>query len=86
MILYWEIGKRIQEEVLNNKRADYGKRIFSTLSGKLAMEFGRGFSQQNLFRMVELAQAFPDKQIVAALSQQLGWSHFVELLPLKKHI
>lgn len=26
------------------------------------------------------------EEIVATLSQQLGWSHFVELLPLKKHL
>lgn len=31
----------------------------------------------------KFAEAFPDAQIVATLSQQLGWSHFVEILPLK---
>ncbi len=28
----------------------------------------------------------PDEQIVATLSRQLGWSHFVELIPLNKHL
>ena len=28
--------------------------------------------------------AFPDEAIIATLSQQLSWSHFVELLPLKR--
>lgn len=27
---------------------------------------------------------FPDETIVATLSQQLSWSHFVEILPLKQ--
>jgi len=36
--------------------------------------------------MTQFAEVFPDKRIVATLSQQLGWSHFVELLPLKKHL
>lgn len=34
-LLYWRIGKRIQAEVLQRERADYGKRIVSTLSRQL---------------------------------------------------
>lgn len=34
--------------------------------------------------MVRFAEAFPDERIVATLSQQLGWSHFVEILLLKQ--
>ena len=34
--------------------------------------------------MVQFADSFPDTQIVAALSRQLSWSHFKELLPLKR--
>lgn len=86
VMLYWQVGRRIHTEILNGKRAEYGQEIFSTLSGKLVAEFGRGFSQQNLFRMADFAGAFPEERIVATLSQQLGWSHFVELLPLKKHL
>lgn len=86
VLLYWKIGERIHKDILNKQRAEYGQEIFSTLSRKLAAEFGRGFSQQNLFRMVEFSEAFPDEQILATLSRELGWSHFVELLPLKKHL
>jgi hypothetical protein len=32
--------------------------------------------------MIKFAELFPDRAIVAALSQQLGWSHFIELIPL----
>lgn len=28
-ILYWEIGRRINTEILKGKRADYGKEIFA---------------------------------------------------------
>jgi hypothetical protein len=31
--------------------------------------------------MMKFAEAFPDEEIVATLSQQLSWSHFRELLP-----
>ncbi|WP_437978318.1 DUF1016 N-terminal domain-containing protein [Sorangium sp. So ce295] len=33
--------------------------------------------------MVQFAGAFPEEPIVAALSRQLTWSHFVLLLPLE---
>src|SRR5205823_4345663 len=45
-------------------------------------EYGDGYSRYNLTRMIKLAELFPDWEIVAALSQQLGWSHLVLLLPI----
>ena len=33
--------------------------------------------------MVKFAARFPDSQIVVPLAQQLSWSHFIALLPLK---
>jgi predicted nuclease of restriction endonuclease-like (RecB) superfamily len=33
--------------------------------------------------MMQFASDFPDKKIVSTLSTQLGWSHIIELLPLK---
>jgi len=82
-MLYWRIGKRINEEILKGERADYGKEILATLSQELTRDYGRGFSYSSLTRMVAFSQAFPDGQIVATLSQQLSWSHFKEILPLK---
>jgi hypothetical protein len=86
VILHWQIGQRIRKDILKEERADYGEKIVATLSRQLNEEFGRGFSEKNLRRMVQLAEAFPDKRIVATLSRELGWSHFVELLPLQKHL
>jgi predicted nuclease of restriction endonuclease-like (RecB) superfamily len=87
--LYWNIGKRIREDVLQNKRADYGKEIVSTLSRQLTAEYGRGFSRSNLFGMVQFAEAFPDVEIVQTLSGQLSWSHFLAIIQiedsLKRH-
>jgi hypothetical protein len=83
VLLYWSIGKRIRADVLQEKRAAYGEAIISTLSKQLIAEYGRGYSKPNLSRMMWLAEAFPDPEIVSALSKQLSWSHFVEILPLK---
>jgi predicted nuclease of restriction endonuclease-like (RecB) superfamily len=82
VLLYWQIGQRIRTEVLKEKRATYGDEICSTLSNKLRGEFGEGFSRPNLTRMIRFAEVFPDREIVAVLSRHLGWSHFVEIIPL----
>lgn len=80
--LNWNIGKRIREEILEIRRAEYGEQIIVTLSQQLTAEYGKGFDRTNLTRMVKFAEFFPDGEIVATLSQQLSWSHFRELLPL----
>lgn len=83
-MLYWEIGSRINQEILKGERADYGKRILATVSQHLVAEFGPGFSYSALSRMVKFYETFQDKEIVATLSQQLTWSHFREILPLER--
>ena len=34
-ILYWQIGDRIRQDILREKRAEYGEEIISTLSIQL---------------------------------------------------
>lgn len=83
-LMYWHIGERINREVLGNERAEYGKQIIATLSQQLQMEFGdKGFEKSSITRMMKFARLFPNYQIVATLSRQLQWSHFVEVIPLK---
>src|SRR4051794_3551239 len=66
-LLYWRIGRRINAEVLQGQRADYGKQIIATLSAQLRVEYGRAFEEKNLRRMMQFAEVFPDEAIVAAL-------------------
>jgi predicted nuclease of restriction endonuclease-like (RecB) superfamily len=82
-ILFWQIGNRINQDILQNKRAEYGKQIVPTLSAQLENKYGRNFEVKNLRRMMQFANQFTDFQIVLPLARQLSWSHFVELLPLK---
>ena len=81
-LLYWEIGRRIRQDMLKEKRADYGRQIVSALGGQLEREFGRGFGVRNLFRMIRFAEVFPDLEIVSALRTQLGWTHFRTIIAL----
>jgi len=83
-LLYWRIGERIHTQVLAGRRAEYGEEIVATLSQQLMNEYGKGFSYTALTRMTKFYEAFPDEKIVATLSQQLSWSHFREILPLKR--
>ena len=81
-LLYWKVGERIRGEVLGSERAGYGEQIVVTLSHQLAAEFGRGYSEKNIRRMMQFAEVFPDPDILATLSRELSWSHFLALLPL----
>jgi len=83
VLMFWEIGKHINSAVLGMERAEYGKKIVVTLSRQLIAKYGQSFENKNLRRMMQFASQFDDEQIVATLSRQLSWSHFLVLLPLK---
>lgn len=72
---------RIRREVLGPARAKYGGKIGATLSHQSEAEFDRGYEWTNLPRMMKVAEAFPDEEIVATLWRQFSWPHFRELLP-----
>ncbi len=82
-LLFWRVGNRINQEILGNQRAEYGKRIVPTVSAQLEKAYGRNFTEKNVRRMLKFAEQFTDFNIVVLLSNQLSWSHFVELFPLK---
>ena len=75
-VLYWNVGRRIREDILQEKRAEYGRQILPTLSAKLTVEYGRGWNERNLAYMVRFAETFPDETILHTLCAKLSWSHF----------
>ena len=79
-MLYWNIGKQIQQHLLSNGRAEYGKEILPTLSAKLGADYGKGFSVRNLANAIKFYSYFSDENILQTLSAKLNWSHFVELI------
>jgi len=84
-IMFWEVGKYISSALLGGERAEYGKRVVATLSARLVKKYGNSFELTNLRRMMRFSERFSDLTIVATLSPQLSWSHFVEILPLKTY-
>jgi len=87
-LLYWHIGKRINSEVLKNKRAEYGKKIIVTLSQQLTLEYGKGWSEKQLRHCIHFAENFSEEKIVYTLCRQLSWSHIRLIMfidtPLKR--
>ncbi|MCX7096646.1 MAG: PDDEXK nuclease domain-containing protein [Methylococcales bacterium] len=86
--LYWHIGQRIRNDVLNKQRAGYGEQIVLTLAKQLEADYGRGFSAKNLRHMLRFAEVFADPEIVSAVRRQLSWTHIKTLIyiddPLKR--
>ena len=85
-VLYWNIGDRVNREVLGNKRAEYGKEVVKSLSRNLTEEYGKGWSEKQLRHCLRIAETFPNKEILYALSRQLSWTHFRTIMYLKEEI
>jgi len=84
--LYWQIGHRIQTEILQGQRADYGKQVIASLSQQLTQTYGKGWSARQLRFCLKFAQAFPNIEIVNTLCSQLSWSHLRLLTPIEDHL
>ncbi|MEL6780336.1 MAG: PDDEXK nuclease domain-containing protein [Cyanobacteria bacterium J06597_16] len=86
VITYWHVGRAIKTTLVTSERADYGKATVKRLGQRLSQEYGAGFGRSNLFRMMRFYEQFSEESIVATLSAQLSWSHFVELIRLEEPI
>lgn len=85
-LLYWQVGKRVNEEILQNKRAEYGKQIILMIASNLTDEYGKGWSEKNLRHMMRFAEVFPDKRIVLSVIRQLSWTHLLAVLPIEDQV
>ncbi len=82
-ILYWKIGKRINLEVLQNKRAEYGKQIVVSLTRQLTEKYGKGWDEKTLRHCLRSAETFSENLIISATQRQLGWTHLKTIMYLK---
>ena len=84
VILYWNVGKIIKTQILRDDKPEYGKSVIRNLSQELVSEYGRGYSQRNLFNMVKLYEVFGNEKILHTLCTKLTWSHFRKLIYIKE--
>ena len=81
---YWEIGRQIVEyENKNKESAGYGSKLFEKLAKDLRQEYGRGFSRSNVIYMRLFYSKYQKSQ---TLSDQLSWSHYIELLGIEEDL
>lgn len=79
---YWQIGKVIIEEEQKGKiRAEYGKSLINGLAERLTKEYGKGFTERNLWYIRDFYLKF---QKVNALRSELTWTHYRMLLRIEK--
>ena len=87
-LLYWHIGQRIRIDVLNGERGEYGRHVLARLARKLTIEYGRGWSEQQLRHCMRLAEIYPDEPILSAVRRELSWTQIKTLIyldaPLKR--
>ena len=79
----WRIGTRIKEDVLYNKRAEYGKQVIKNLSAQLTERYGKGWGYSTLQHCVRAAYTFTEDEIVYATRTQLSWTHLRSLMGVK---
>jgi predicted nuclease of restriction endonuclease-like (RecB) superfamily len=78
---YWMIGKKIVEyEESQGENTGYGSQSFEKIASDLRERYGKGFSRSNIIYMRLLYQKYPKSQ---TLSDQLTWSHYIELLTIE---
>ena len=80
--LYWQVGRRIQSDVLQGQRAEYGKQVVATLARQLTLAYGKGWSEQQLRHCLRAAETFPDETMFSALRRDLSWTHIKTLIYL----
>ena len=56
----WLLGLRIQHEVLNDKRAEYGEQVVRNLAKNLTDRYGKGFRLANLYHFIAFYNYHPD--------------------------
>lgn len=88
-MLYWQVGDRIQTEILKRQRAEYGKQVITELSQHLTQTYGKGWSERQLRYCILIAEVFPDREILHTLCAKLSWSHLKLVMgiddPLKRN-
>lgn len=84
-LLNWSVGHYIAVELKQKNQIEYGKQILVTLSQELSKNLGKGFSYSALTRMTKVAENFT-KENIATVSQQLSWSHLIELATISNQL
>lgn len=56
----WLLGMRINIDVLNSQRAEYGEQVIATLSKSLTQRYGEGFTKTNIYNYISFYKTWPE--------------------------
>lgn len=82
----WYVGRRIKEDVLYNRRAEYGKQVVKNLAVRLTEKYGNGWGFYKLQHCVRSAYTFSEEEIVYAVHNQLTWTHLRSLMGVRDEL
>lgn len=82
-MMFWHIGRFINEDMGYKQYSAYGSKILATLSQRLTARYGKGYTYSAVTRMMKVARYYSDAQMFATLSQTLTWGHFLELVTIE---
>lgn len=82
-MMFWHIGHYVNEDIGYKQYSAYGRKILATLSQRLTVRYGKGFTYSAVTRMMNVARYYDNEEMFATLSQTLTWSHFLELITIK---
>ena len=77
IMTYYQIGTII------NERKTWGSKYIKRLSQDLK-EYGKGYSYDNLYRMVKFSSEFSEKEIMAQPVPQIPWSSIITIMQKSK--
>ena len=80
--LYWQVGKRIHQAILQNQRADYGKQAINYLAEHLSLKYGKTWNNKMLWHCKKFFEVFSDTEILSALRRELSWTHIKMIMYL----
>ncbi len=80
LLMNWHIGKLLVEAQSGMSRAKYGDGLIKKWSLELSNLYGTSYSYTNLKNMRQLYKLYP---IGRTLCDQLTWSHYRYLLPIR---
>ena len=86
VLLYWNVGRHVRNEILDKNESHYGEEVVKNLSKKLLHKYGRGYSRSNLFNMINFYDRFREEKIIQTLSGQLSWSHIIEIIKIEDNL
>lgn len=72
--LYLQVGERINRDILNSQRAEYGKQVLATLAKELSRDYGRGWSLSLLRYCLKAADIYADSKIRHTVCDEFNWS------------